>query len=409
MAITDKEQGVWELDQVYNKINQGSIWEYEGNYEGNLYTWGSQNTGGLGHNNNTPVGYSSPKVIPGPSTWSDVMGGGVETYMMAAVKSDGTMWTWGSNVAGMLGINQPWPGNSRSSPVQVGSDTNWAFRSDSMDYTDRAKFCAGQNHMLAIKTDGTLWGWGVNSAGQLGQNDRTDRSSPKQVGTETTWAVAARSKDGGVNCLKTDGTLWVWGYNALGTLGIGNKTSYSSPVQVPGTTWQGIMGQGKPVQAIKTNGTLWMWGPGEYGQLGINSRTSFSSPCQIGSDSNWRNCGTTTDDSAFAIKTDGSLWSWGNNQKGELGHNDQGNPTRRSSPTQVGTGGDQGWINTVQSSDTGILAVKDDGTLWAWGNNSVGNLGLNNKTDYSSPVQIGSGTDWTKIGNADAYGFVAFK
>ena len=191
----------------------------------------------------------------------------------------------------------------------------------------------------------------------------------------------------------TDGTLWTWGYNAQGRLGLNNTTPYSSPIQIPGTTWLRIVTGSNTATGggIKTDGTLWTWGQ-NYGNLGQNNQTDYSSPVQVPG-TNWVNgsFGSTT---CYATKTDGTLWAWGNNNKGQLGQNDV---VYKSSPVQVGSGTD--WDQTnFQGGNTYVSALKTDGTLWVWGQNNEGALGQNSQIEYSSPVQIG-GTFENILGN----------
>jgi alpha-tubulin suppressor-like RCC1 family protein len=141
--------------------------------------------------------------------------------------------------------------------------------------------------------------------------------------------------------------------------------------------------------AIKTNGTLWGWGNNLSGRMGTGNTTSTSSPVQIGTLSDWAkiSCGS---NATFAIKTDGTLWAWGNNNIGQLG---DGTFINKSSPIQIGTLSN--W-NTVSANDaTSVVATKTDGTLWGWGANEIGQLGIGNTTNRSSPVQIGSLTSWS--------------
>jgi alpha-tubulin suppressor-like RCC1 family protein len=143
---------------------------------------------------------------------------------------------------------------------------------------------------LAIKTDGTLWSWGRGSLGGLGLGNTTYYSSPKQVGTLTNWSFVAGGLLRGL-ATKTDGTLWAWGYNNEGALGLGNTTDYSSPKQVGSlTNWAKVYGQTNnnySTLAVKTNGTLWSWGNNTYGQLGLGNLTGYSSPKQVGAQTNW--------------------------------------------------------------------------------------------------------------------------
>jgi hypothetical protein len=364
MAITDKEQGVWGLDQVYNKINEGGIWNYSG--VSAFFVWGQNPGGGLGQNNTTQ--YSSPIQIPG-TTWSGMIeGGGAGSSKLMATKTDGTLWTWGSNSGGQLGLNTPNPSNV-SSPVQL-PGTTWG-----------TEMGAGNMNTGAIKTDGTLWTWGANADGILGHNNAnpTRYSSPTQV-PGTTWSkIIFGTKSMGA--IKTDGTLWMWGAGDEGVLGINNTTHYSSPKQVPGTTWSSLGGGREFSTAIKTDGTLWSWGYNGHGMLGQNNKTKYSSPIQIPgttwstvSGSYWN---------MLSVRTDGTLWTWGSNSYGTLGQNAPG-PSQYSSPIQIpGTTWSRGW-GYFKSN----IALKTDGTLWSWGYNNVGQLGLNDKTHYSSPTQV---------------------
>ena len=237
---------------------------------GSMYIWGYNNYGQLGHNDRTHR--SSPTQLPGTWSSSDGKGvvGNITTY---AIKTNGTLWSWGRNFVGNLGLNEPSGGyaNSRSSPTQIGTNTNW-----------NQMFHADTIAAAATKTDGTLWSWGYNGSGQLGQNTATDsRSSPAQI-SGTNWSRAFMLN----NCIvatKTDGTLWGWGSGAYGSPGQNDRTARSSPIQIPGSWTHGSLegnwnGGGF---CKKTDGTLWCWGWNGAGQLGLNSRVSYSSPVQV--------------------------------------------------------------------------------------------------------------------------------
>ena len=266
-----------------------------------------------------------------------------------------------------------------SSPKQVGSLTNWSSVSS-----------LSNNSTVAIKSNGTLWSWGRNATGHLGLGNVTDYSSPKQVGALTNWL----SVSGGLNsalAVKTDGTLWAWGSNGSGQLGVGDITNRSSPAQVGALTgWSSVSIGYLHTAAIKTDGTLWMWGINSYGRLGLGNTTDYSSPKQVGSLTTWLRAVASNYHTA-AIKNDGTLWAWGKNSSGQLG---QGNTTNYSSPKQVGTL--TAWSSVVVGYNHNI-ALKTDGTLWGWGVGYNGQLGLGNTTDYSSPKQVGALTNWLSI------------
>ena len=303
-----------------------------------------------------------------------------------AVKTDGTLWSWGTNSSGQLGLGDT---ANRSSPAQVGTLTAWS------------KISNGQSFCLAIKTDGTLWSWGANSYGALGLGNTTDYSSPKQVGALTTWNQIAGGGQYSL-AIKTDGTLWSWGGSVfqVGQLGLGNLTNYSSPKQVGAlTNWSQISANNFHALAVKTDGTLWSWGGGpftNYGQLGLGNTTNYSSPKQIGALTAWSSVKTEAG-SSIALKTDGTIWSWGLNANGQLG---LGNITNYSSPKQIGAL--TNWLSIVGGGYF-TAATKTDGTLWAWGQNTDGELGLGNVTNYSSPKQVGSLTTWSKLGSGFYY------
>tara|TARA_B100000579_G_C22771902_1_gene824411 strand:+ start:143 stop:1342 length:1200 start_codon:yes stop_codon:yes gene_type:complete len=373
-------KGVWDLQEVRDKY-LASLWVNTGQ----LWSWGDNNHGQLGQNDRTV--FSSPVQISGDWTGASIFNTGESTRnSISVIKTDGTLWVWGNNDDGCLGLNQPQTSRP-SSPTQV-TGTTWAHSTEG-------------RHLLRTKTNGTLWASGYNgSRGQLGLNDKTQRSSPTQVGTDTTWDSSTRFKisSGEQTCaaLKTNGTLWMWGHGEYGLLGNGIEDgAYSSPTQVgTDTTWTHIScARGSMATAIKTNGTLWTWGRNEHGQLGLNTAGTYtdkSSPTQIGTDTTWRYA-RGGNKSVFAVKTDGTLWSWGYNKNGALGLNTAGNPGRVSSPTQIpGTT----WnVALTSGGEYSTIATKTDGTLWSWGYNYFGQLGQNQGSEsgvksYSSPVQI---------------------
>ena len=269
-----------------------------------------------------------------------------------------------------------------SSPVQIGALTNWSNISAGA-YTNAS----------AVKTDGTLWTWGNNGNGGLGLGNTTYYSSPKQVGSLTAWSTVS----GGGNFVaatKTDGTIWTWGRNTESQLGLGDSTSRSSPVQVGTLTdWLKVSSGYRFVTAIKTNGTMWSWGQNSAGQLGDGTTTYRSSPVQIGALTTWLHVASGRY-FCTAIKTNGTLWAWGQNSNGQLGIAN-GDFTARSSPVQIGA------LTTWATTGPGrafVLATTTGGALYAWGRNNFGQLGQGSTAaDYQSPRQIGGLTTWLKV------------
>ena len=197
-------------------------------------------------------------------------------------------------------------------------------------------------------------------------------------------------------------SLYTWGIGIEGALGQDNTTSVSSPVLVgSGPSWSYVAGGGSNVLAIKSDGSLWAWGRDDYGALGLNTASiNYSSPVQVGALTTWSKVSTWSGgDHTAAIKTDGTLWTWGSGGLGQLGHNDA---ISLSSPVQVGA--ETNW-DTVSSGNAFTAAIKTDGTLWTWGAGNQGRLGQNNTTSYSSPVQVGAETDWTSfVQQGDEFG-----
>lgn len=255
--------GVWTMEQAsyYEGVGQ---WPKKV-LPRELYAWGSNSLGQVG--DDTIILRSSPVQIGSDIDWVAVS---ANNNMNLARKSDGTLWSWGSGNFGCLGHNNVIP---QSSPTQIGALTTWAKASNGF-------FNGG-----AVKTDGTLWTWGYNLYGQLGQNDVIARSSPVQVGSDTDWSDV---EGGRYNCLaiKTDGTLWSWGLNTDVPM-VGDSTSInrSSPVQIGAlTNWLKLSaGAGSyKVAAIKTDGTLWGWGRDIFGEIGLNVTGNKNSPNQVG-------------------------------------------------------------------------------------------------------------------------------
>lgn len=442
-------------------VAQGNDWQQAsvGNYgaavksDNSLWVWGTNSIGELG--DNTFVDKSSPIQIGG-FDWSFVDNGW--RYHTAAIKTDGTLWLWGSNYLGQLGDNTS---ANRSSPVQiVGGGTDWD------------KVAVGLFHTAAIKTDGTLWTWGYGFYGQLGNDERFATSSPIQtVAGGTNWyevATGAWNTFG----IKTDGTLWGWGLNSANQLGLGAGAPVfiSSPVQtfILGSTWKQVNAGYNHTLAVKTDGSLWTWGYNSFGELGNNTNIPNSVPTQVNDPGfYWEKVSAGFNHSAglgyFTVTPTPTitpsptpsgatpeptpsvtptptltpsvtpsptlsasptpsptpspsptptptasptpsptatavvayrLFAWGANYYGSIGDNTNAS---KSSPVQV-LGNSDIW----DEIDAGIghsVGRKTDGTYWLWGRNNIGCLGDNTSTtSYSSPIQtVVGGNDWKTI------------
>ena len=355
--------------------SDGTLWAVGNNYHGQL---------GLG---NTTQRTSYTK-LGTETNWKSVSTNGSSTY---ATKTNGTLWAWGYNNTGQLGL-----GNTvnRTSPVQVGSATDW----DSV-FTIR-------NRAYFLKTDGTLWGIGNNEGNYLGVDGGTYSSSSfiNSIENIDDWEMISSVGSYSSAGIRKDGTLWAWGTNTNGQLGLGNTTSVGIPTQVgSGTDWKYVFSGYNMMMAIKTDGTLWGTGYQGWHLLGDGTNAQYTSLTQIGSDTNWGEKIDGSSQQNMALKSNGTIWGWG---RASAAWGDSGNTTR-STPTQE-SGGDTDWVD-VSALNNGSIALKSNGTLWSVGGaNNYGQLGHGNTSTYTTYTQIGTDTDWAKISTGE-YSCLAIK
>jgi alpha-tubulin suppressor-like RCC1 family protein len=292
---------------------------------------------------------------------------------------------WGYDHYGHLN-NGSFTADTSSPNTTLTGGTNWV------------SIGTGQDHIAAIKTDGTLWSWGRGLEGEMGNNTNTQsNSSPLQEITGSTNWTQVSAGSYSTYAIKTDGTLWTWGYNNLGQLGNGtngtsNNTNSPGTVAGGGTTWKYAVGGGYHAAALKTDGTLWTWGQGLYGALANGAPNNTASPGTVsGGGTTWSQLSCSTNHIA-AIKTDGTLWTSGANNFGQLG---DGTTTNRSSFATVAGGGTT-WSQV--SAGPALAAIKTDGTLWTCGYNNYGELGNGTTVSTSSLAQIASGINtWRSV------------
>ncbi len=384
--------------------------------DGKVYGWGDDTYGQLGLGRVLMA--AAPQAVPGLNLGLGTVKSRIAVGFShnVVVRSDGSVWAWGGNSYGQLGDGTK---TSRSSPVQVPG------------LTGVVAVAAGPNHSLAVKSDGSVWAWGENSSGQLGDGIAIDRTSPGQVPGQVpglTGVVAVAAGYAHSLALKSDGSVWAWGSNTIGQLGDGTILPIrTSPGQVPGLTGVVAVAAGYAHSiALKSDGSIWAWGFNYYGQLGDGTKTDRSSPVQVAGLSGvvavaagrYYSLAVKSDGSVWAwgdnnsaalhvsspvqvrglygvvvslaagqyhslaVKSDGSVWAWGDNSYGELG---DGTTTNRYSSVQVPVFAD---VAAVAAGQNHSLAVKSDGSVWAWGDNTYGELGDGTTMNRSSPVQV---------------------
>jgi len=337
-----------------------------------LWGTGLNSSGQLGNGTTTQL-FVFTQVSNQP-VWSKIATGAIHSL---AIKTDGTLWAWGNSSFGRLGLGDL--SGVVISPTQIGTDNNWV------------QVEAGESSSFAIKSDGTLWAWGFNENGQLGDGTFVNKNIPTQVGSATDWAQV---KSGALHtiALKTNGNLWAWGLDNSGQLGVGTGNNSSSfPVQATGTNYITIACGADYSMAIKIDGTLWGWGSNTYRNLGIgNVPGSQQLPLQVGSETNWIKV-VTGDYHTLALKNDNTLWAMGRNHRGQLGNNSL---TIANVPTQINVGTFYTNIFSDNNNDTNGLAgfsmvIKTDGNLQVWGSNNRGQLGTGfQSNNYQIPQNI---------------------
>ena len=375
-----------DILEVWN----GSAWKPERSVTNlkppNAYGWGVNTFGQIG--DNTTTTRSSPvSVVGGFTDWVQVSAGDQHT---AAIRANGTAWAWGlNNTFGALGDGTT---SSRLSPVSVvGGFTDWV------------QISAGDSFSLAIRANGIAYAWGSGVDGRLGDNTTASKSSPVSVvGGFTDW-VQIDAGDAHSAAIRANGTAYAWGYNFQGQLGDNTTVAKSSPVLVVGgfTDWVQISAGESYTAAIRANGTAYAWGNNSVGQLGDNTTTSRSSPVLVvGGFTNWVQISAGSGHT-LAIRANGTAWAWGSGSVGQLGDN---TAVSKLSPVSV-VGGFTDWVQVDTGSNHYSLAIRANGTAWAWGLNSIGQLGDNTTVSKRSPVSVVGGfTDWVQISGATSSG-----
>jgi alpha-tubulin suppressor-like RCC1 family protein len=288
---------------------------------------------------------------------------------------NGGVWAWGLNSFGQLGN-----GNN--------TDVFTSVQVKNLSGVTAIATEAGTQHSLALKNDGTVWAWGWNGYGQLGTGNYANSNVPVRV-SSITGATAIAGGNGHSLALKSDGTVWAWGRNQFGQLGDGTTTERTLPVQVSSLTGvTAISGGLFHSLALKSDGTVWAWGRNDFGQLGNGNNSDSNVPVQVSSLSGVVAIAGGDSGYSLALKNDGTVWAWGNNDSGQLGN---GNNTASNVPVQVRGPGNSDFLANITAISAGsghALALKNDATVWAWGLNTFDQLGNGTTANSNVPVQV---------------------
>ena len=349
-----------------------------------LWGWGNGQFGQLGALDTNTVIPTPKQAATVLTNWVGLAAGKDHTL---GIRQNGSIWSWGHNQYGQLGNgSSPSPVFPSSLfPLNIGTSTNWH------------SIAAGENHSLAIARNGTLWTWGLNDHGQLGDGSATNHEAPFQIGNATNWFAAAGGS-GHTIAITKSGILWTWGANASGQLGDGTTNDQSSPIQISGfSDWTAVAAGRAHSVGLRQNGSLWSWGDNSNGQLGTGSSSPSTLPIQVGTNSNWSFI-SAGERHTVAIRQDGTLWAWGLNSDGQLG---DGTFTQRNSPIQIGT--NTTWVIAAAGNNF-TVAETQDRRLWCFGNNDHGQLGSGTQSGSRSiPMRIVPTFSWSAIGAGASY------
>lgn len=326
--------------------------------DGTLWCWGENSWGELGLGDRRPR--SKPTQVGDVTTWTSVSIGPSHT---CAIQSDQSLWCWGSGRYGEIGIGQRSAGPIVPTQVTKGGHGGWL------------EVSTGAHDTCAVDRTHRYWCWGENTDGQFGDGaSGGHRTRPYLVGDDPVWAsVSASGYDVHTCGTKLDGRLFCWGNNHNGQLGVGSTRRHTRPVQVGAdSSWAGVAVGGPYSCAAKTDNTLWCWGSASAGELGTGDDQDQLVPAQVDPAVPWASVSVGFDHTC-ATGTNGSLWCWGQNADGELG---DGTTVSRPLPVQVAG---HGW-RAVSAGAAHSCAVQMDDTLWCWGSDGA---------DPTSTVPIG--------------------
>ena len=341
--------------------------------EGNtLWCWGAPDFGDLGTGANLQKNRPQQLTLP-TAGWVSVTAGADHA---CALRHGGALWCWGDNGEGEAGIGSGADKVTRPHRVTTPAADGWS------------SVAAGGGHTCAIRDDGTLWCWGLNFDGQLGIGSLDSENLPQQVTTPAADGWASVTTGAGHTCaVRADATLWCWGFGSDGELGTGGIDDQTVPQQVTAPAadgWSSVSAGGGHTCAVRADATLWCWGNGFFGQLGAGDLVSRLLPQQVTAPAagGWSSVAAGAF-STCALQTH-ALWCWGDNDNGQLGI---GGTAGQDLPRRVPVPSRTGW-SVIAPGDFHACAIRTGHTLWCWGYNTAGELGLDSTTEQHQAQQV---------------------
>ena len=338
---------------------------------GSLYAWGNNKDGQLGLGlTDEYVAYNKKVDIPGKVKLIKCAGDNPTESACYVITEDGALYVWGKNSYGQLGV-----GNevNKNTPIKV-----TAINGKVMELIIGNYFS-----VYAILEDGSLYAWGSNEIGKLGVGDEVNKNTPTKVNLPgkikelitTGWSVYA---------ILEDGSLYAWGSNEIGKLGVGDEVNKNTPTKVnlPGKIKE-LITNGSSVYALLEDSSLYSWGENSYGQLGVGNEVNKNTPTKVNLPGKIKEL-ITTGWSVYAILEDGSLYAWGDNSDGQLGVGDEEN---RNTPIKV-TAINGKVMELIISNSFSVYAILEDGSLYSWGKNSYGQLGVGDEVNRNTPTKV---------------------
>jgi alpha-tubulin suppressor-like RCC1 family protein len=414
---------------TWKKIATGNLHSCGIKSDNTAWCWGFEFYGALGNNATTVTFRLSPVAVVGGHTWKDIAAGDMHS---CAIKSDDTAWCWGYQSDGRLGNNVTF-GGALATPVAVTGGFTWksisakystacAIRSNDAAYcwgygsygtrgdgsTSQAagnpvavlgghtwkKLESGYLHSCGVKSDDTLWCWGYNGFGQLGNNNTTQQTSPVSLTSGGAWKSVSTGRDYTCALKTSGGALYCWGTNTSGQIAagpdIGNR---DAPDTITGNaTWTDITTAFRQSCGIKSDGSAWCWGYDQQEQLGNGAANNNQpSPVAVTGGSVWKKI-SLGNMHGCGIKSDDTLWCWGENSSGELGIGATGAP--QADPVAVSGGGTWKHVTAGVGATCGI---KSDDTAWCWGSDTSGKLGNGAAGNANAPALVTGGSTWKAI------------